>query len=244
MRFASLTVCVLLSSLSLVSCQSSLKGYTPAYLIADTPLDAPGVGASRKIERDKRSKEGLYKVGDVRPVVGGKAMLFMSNPDYDKHIKPAGQLVDATSATVIFCEGLYYFVETNEMDRGYIRESDLAVVAPTLTDEALVGSEGLISVPTDYTIGDYTTLPGGDSEGLFPGGALLLDGTNVDSSTATTESGRVVNIKTRDTGKAEDFEKVREKLEQSAQSKPTAPTPPPVDYSDIPDLPEPSGSFD
>ncbi len=226
----------------LVSCKSSFQDFTPAYLLPDSPSDAPGVGASRKMERDKRQKQGLYKVGDVLPVTGGKAMLFMSNPDYDTHIKPDGKLITAKTAKVIFCEGLYYFIETDKKDRGYIRESDLTSNIPALPD-AQLDLQGIISAPTELSVGDYSTLPGGDSSELFPEGGFLMNGASP-QATATTETGRVVNIKTRDTGKSDDFEKVLQSLGQTnTNPAPTAtPTPSAGDDSDIPDLPEPSGS--
>ncbi len=241
MKFASLMFFAFLGSLCLVSCKSSFKGYTPAYLIPDTALDAPGVGASRKMERDKRRKDGLYEVGEVRPVRGGKAMLFMSNPDYDQHIKPVGELIEATTAKVIFCEGLYYFVETDNKDRGYMRESDLAAKAAETPSEQVMSTEGIISVPTDYSISDFSTLPGADSGGLFPEGGALINGG--DSSTATTESGRVVNIKSRDTGKSEDFERMRDKIGQGADKQPESSPSPSDNQSSIPDLPMPTSKL-
>ncbi len=238
MKFASLTICALVGSLCLLSCSSPYKGFTPAYLIPDQATDAPGVGATRKMERDKRRKDGLYEVGEVRPVRGGKAMLFLSNPDYDQHIKPSGKLVDANSAKVIFCEGLYYFVETDNKDRGYMRESDLAAKVSETPSESTMSTEGIISVPTDYSISDYSTLPSGDSGGLFPEGSALIMGGG--PTTATTESGRVVNIKSRDTGKSEDFQKMREQIGQGADAPSNQGGGAAIDDPFIPDLPEPT----
>ncbi len=258
MKFTALIVVSLMSGLILSSCKSSLKNFTPAHLIAPHPNDAPGIEISRKAERDKREKEGRYKIGEELPVAGGKAMLFMSNPDYDTKTKPVGKLVEATSAKVIFCEGLYYFVETNNQDRGYIRETDLspatlgdALPEPSSSNIGGGAPAGFSSSAPSIYPGDIAPLPvEAGPPSLFPGAGGLLLGGEDQGATATTQSGRVVNIKTRDTGRNKDFEKMKaslEKHENEAKAGPKViPTPeplPPLPAAStdvIPDLPEPS----
>ncbi len=258
MKFTALILLPLMSGVLLTSCKSSLKNFTPAHLIAPHPNDAPGIEISRKAERDKREKEGRYKIGEELPVAGGKAMLFMSNPDYDVRTKPVGKLVEATSAKVIFCEGLYYFVETNNQDRGYIRETDLspaqlsdALPEPSSSHFSRSSSPAGSSASPSVYPGDIEPLPAETGPpSLFPGAGGLLLGGDEQGPTATTQSGRVVNIRTRDTGRGKDFEEVKASLERHEQESKAAPKgiptpealPPlsPASADVIPDLPEPS----
>ncbi len=256
MKITALFVCALVSGLVLSSCKSSLKNFTPPHLVADHPNDAPGVAINRKQERDKREKTGRFKIGEELPVAGGKAMLFMSNPDYDVNKNPVGKMVEATSAKVIFCEGLYYFVETNNEDRGYIRETDLssANADSSLPTPAAGGgssaptsypSGGGIGAPSAYPAGDLPPLPAAGAGDIFPGDPLFGGDPG---STATTSSGRAVNIKTRETGRSKDFEKMKASLEKrsgAASATPSTPKPAmpkPASSDGIPDLPEPSAS--
>jgi hypothetical protein len=128
----------LLSSCSVVERLSSPGVYTPIYLEEPSPLDPPGMEAVRAEARAKYVKEGLYKDGEQLEVQQGKAYLFNRNPDYYEGAK--GRMVEAAHATVISCEGLYYFVEVEDGSKGFLRETDF-VNPVKLVSTQLEGAE-------------------------------------------------------------------------------------------------------
>ena len=118
---------ILATSLLLTSCnwvQTVFEStdYTPEYLKEDSPLDPPGTADARAAMRKARVKEGLFATGSEVQIRDGKAYLFNLNPDYSE--STGGRMVNAQTAKIVSCEGTYYFVETNEGKRGYMRESD------------------------------------------------------------------------------------------------------------------------
>ena len=113
----------MLSLALLSSCGLATPGeYMPLYLQEPSPLDPPGMEALRAEARAKYVKEGLYAPGEELEVQQGKAYLFNRNPDY--YEGATGDMVRTATARIISCEGLYYFVETEEGTKGFLRETD------------------------------------------------------------------------------------------------------------------------
>ncbi len=109
--------------LVLPSCESlSSAEYTPEYLKESSPLDPPGTETVRNAMRQQRVKEGKYEPGTTLSVQQGRVFLLNRNPEYDP--EAGGRLVEAESAQLLSCEGIYYFVEMSDGKRGYLRESD------------------------------------------------------------------------------------------------------------------------
>ena len=115
---------VCMFSLALLSsCGLATPGeYMPLYLQEPSPLDPPGMEALRAEARAKYVKEGLYAPGEELEVQQGKAYLFNRNPDYYEGAD--GKMVSTAKARIISCEGLYYFVETDDGTKGFLRETD------------------------------------------------------------------------------------------------------------------------
>lgn len=135
----------LLSLVLLSSCGLTTPGeYTPLYLQEPSPLDPPGMEALRAEARAKYVKEGLYAPGDELEVQQGKAYLFNRNPDY--YEGASGDMVTTAKARIISCEGLYYFVETEEGTRGFLRETDFVspvkLVSTVETEQPLMAEQG------------------------------------------------------------------------------------------------------
>ena len=117
------TAVCLLSLALLSSCGLATPGeYVPLYLQEPSPLDPPGMDALRAEARAKYVKEGLYAPGEELDVQQGKAYLFNRNPDY--YEGATGDMVSTATARIISCEGLYYFVETEDGTKGFLRETD------------------------------------------------------------------------------------------------------------------------
>ncbi len=221
-----------LSSMLIPACKNSLMNNTPMHLQVDRSDDPPGLASQRKEMRDKREKSGTYTKDEQVYISNGKAMFFRHNPDY--YTNPEAQMVESQTAKVIFCEGLYYFVEAATGERGYIRESDFAPKEYGLPDSSL-GIMGELGVPTAPLDGvEYN--PTMDNSGLFPGGGELLPGGE--------QPAPPKQLQERNTGRSQDFEKAKDSIKDNKPapaitppSRPTAPAQPAA-----PSLPEPSGS--
>lgn len=206
--------------LLLPACRTSSVGYMPEYLKEDSPLDPPGTAAARAALRVKYLKEGAFAKDDTPEVNQGKTFFFDRNPDRDENAK--GTMVETDRVKVIACEGLYYFVQSDDGQRGYVRESDL--------------------VPPVQLVSTLDTPLGEGIDGIFPelppdeGGAVALE----DNQTLmTNQNGRTVVVKSKQTEKSGEFEKFKRNIinqgDSAAPSAPAAPVP-----DEIPDLPEPT----
>ena len=139
------TAVCMLSLALLSSCGLATPGeYMPLYLQEPSPLDPPGMEALRAEARAKYVKEGLYAPGEELEVQQGKAYLFNRNPDY--YEGASGDMVTTAKARIISCEGLYYFVETEEGTRGFLRETDFVspvkLVSTVETEQPLMAEQG------------------------------------------------------------------------------------------------------
>lgn len=223
---------LLATSLLLTSCSLFEKGeYTPEYLKEDSPLDPPGAAAARAEARRKLVKEGMFVDGAKIDVRDGKAFLFNRNPDHSED--PGGRMVKTEKAKIIACEGTYYFVETDDGKRGFLRESDFVDPVSMLT-----------------TTGDF--LP--DGQGILPGmepgatGSLLPDAElqiGENQTLTTNKSGRTVVVVGTTTDKSAAFEEAKRQVE-SGESLPNATEPAaghtPVEDIPFEPLPEPAAS--
>ena len=176
------------------------QDYTPEYLREDSPLDPPGTAEARAELRAKLVKEGAFAPGEQLDVQQGKVFLFYRNPDHSHDT--SGRMVDAATARIISCEGLYYFVETDGGKKGYLRESDL--VSPVKT---------LISTETElFPGGEMPMLPEqwGNDAAAAPDGAQKI---------MTTSSGRTVVVVKKKSDKSAEFEARKKQFEEAAGQK-------------------------
>lgn len=232
-------------ALLLSSCSLFEKGeYTPLYLTEPSPLDPPGTDEARAAMRAERVKEGTFKAGDTPEVQQGRAYLLYRNPDYDN--QTSGRMVETTKVKVISCEGTYYFVETDDGKRGFLRESDM-VNPETIT---LIGTTDLVPMPVGEGL-----LPGED--GILPFEQAPLSPNAEGGQVRTDNRGRNVVIVGRRSN-SQEFEARRRALESGVSmdgtetatpvATPAATTPSPAAPSpvteddDWEELPEPSGS--
>ncbi len=202
--------------LVLPSCDSlSSAEYTPEYMKETSPLDPPGTEAARKAMRMERVKEGKFATGSSVAVQQGRVFLLSRNPEYSP--EPEGRLVDAVSAKILSCEGLYYFVELEDGKRGYLRESDFEPPVEL--------------IPTDPMMAGGMFLPeGGEVEGAAP---MALD----ENQTLTTNAdGRAVVLVGKKTERTAEFEQRKQAVETG-----TAVPAPSYDLGAPPPLPEPAG---
>ena len=231
--------CLFVCLFTLPGCNSTGKIVaTPPYLQADLPSDPPGLRAARAAERAKRVKDGNYKPGEQLEVHGGKVYVFRRNPDIDKETD--GGMVSAEKATIVVCEGMYYFVELDDGSKGYVRETDL-VNPQRLMQKGLLPELGPDGMP----------LPGGGM--LFPeessvqGQPIELD---QNQKLMTNTTGRTVVVVNKTTEKTDAFE-ARKKAMMGEGDQPAkdaalpepkpereAPAAPLPSVDDIPDLPE------
>ncbi len=213
----SLLSLAMLTSCGIVERLSSPGVYTPVYLEEPSPLDPPGMDAVRAEARAKYVKEGAYKDGETLEVQQGKAYLFNRNPDYYEGAK--GRMVEAASATIISCEGLYYFVELEDGSKGFLRETDFVnpvkLVATNAGDGPLPITAGL---PLVDDWGDEAPLNG-------------------DQRIMTNTTGRAVLVVSKKSKKTDEFNARRRELQ----------TAPAADDNSLPvpteELPEPVGTF-
>lgn len=220
------SILMIASALLLTSCGLFESGeYTPLYLTEPSPLDPPGMEDARAKMRAERVKEGMFEVGATPEVQQGRAYLLDRNPDFAAE-NPSGRMVTTATVRVLSCEGTYYFVESEDGKRGYLRESDM--VNPV----SLVATSELLPLPGEGL------LP--DGEGVLPiDDAVPTDGTV--PQVRTTETGRtVVIVGTNSGSKSDEFERRKRALE-NGQS-PDGESAAPVGEVEYEDLPEPSGS--
>ncbi len=214
----SLLSIAMLSSCSIVERLSTPGEYTPIYLQEPSPLDPPGMEAIRAEARAKYVKEGMYKDGEQLEVQQGKAYLFNRNPDYYEGAK--GRMVEAAHATIISCEGLYYFVELEDGSKGFLRETDF-INPVKLVPTAPIAGEGLLPGTGHLPlVDDWSDLPS----------------TSGDQQFMTNAAGRTVLVVSKKSDKMDEFNARRRELQQSA----------PEDDGGLPtptaELPEPAGS--
>lgn len=183
----------LLNSCSLFNPEE--QDYTPEYLRKDSPLDPPGTAEARAALRAKLVKEGTYAPGEQLDIQQGKVFLFYRNPDHSHDT--SGRMVEAASARIVSCEGLYYFVETDNGKKGYLRESDL--VSPIKTLIATDNNGQL------FPEGSMPALPEnwGEESGAATDGAQRL---------MTNSSGRTVVVKKKNAC-SEEFEERKKQFD-------------------------------
>lgn len=219
----------LLGACMLVSCHLfNKKGdNTPEYMRESSALDGPGAEAARAALRDKLVKDGSFAVGDTLDVQQGKVYLFNRNPDNDTTAR--GQMVESATAKIISCEGLYYYVELEDGDKGYLRESDLVnPVKLVSTNDSLMPDGGV------------TPGPDGWGDGVQQPDVVELDS---NQKLMTNDAGRTVVVVNKKSDRTDEFE-ARKKAMENGQAAPI-PEPSsaelPTPAADVP-LPEPAGS--
>lgn len=199
-------VATVLTSCSWLKRMAEPGEYSPAYLQEESALDPPGAAAAREAARRKLVKDGMFVPGAEIEVKEGKAFLFTRNPDHVP--ETGGRMIKTAKAKILSCEGTYYFVEAEEGQRGFLRESDFVDPVSTLT-----------------TTGNF--LP--DGQGILPeggatdGGSVLQDGTLDigDNKTLTTnENGRTVVVVGKKTDKSTEFEEAKRRIEAASEDAP------------------------
>ena len=176
------------------------REYDPEYLKEDSPLDPPGVKQAREAARAKLVKEGKFAAGTVVEVQEGRAALFDHNPERDPDAN--SKMVTMKNATIIACEGLYYFVKAEGGQKGFLRESDFVQPESRLVDTGLLMPGGVVTpgMPGGvYTEGEL--LPG-DPEAAPVEEVRLAPNETLD----TTSSNRTVVVREKKTDKGKDFE--------------------------------------
>ena len=206
---------ILLSSCGVLESLTTPGEYMPIYLQEPSPMDPPGMEAVRAEARAKYVKEGLYADDETLEVQQGKAYLFNRNPDYYEGAQ--GRMVDTSSAKIISCEGLYYFVEIDDGRKGFLRETDF--VNPVKLVSTTDG--GILPTGELPAIGEWH--PGEERDGA--------------QTIMTTNTGRAVLVVRKKSQKTDEFEARRRELQQApAAVEGDLPTP-------TADLPEPAGTF-
>lgn len=218
--------------LLLSSCDLFERGeYVPEYLRPDSPLDPPGTSEARKAMREKILKEGKYQADTEAPVKEGKVFLLERNPDRDE--SPSGKLVKAEKVRVIACEGTYYFVETPDKERGFVRESDLE------DPVSLLSTGGMFMLPPEAGAAGVDLL-GLPNEPLpLPGEG---DAASPDQKVMLNNSGRTVVVVGKKTQQGEEFERRREQMLKAREEAARQSAQGGAADEDVP-LPEPAGNF-
>ena len=210
----------LLCSCGVIDALTSPGEYMPIYLQEPSPLDPPGMEAVRAEARAKYVKEGMYADGETLDVQQGKAYLFNRNPDYYEGAK--GRMVEAASATIISCEGLYYFVELEGGGKGFLRETDFVNPVKLVATSPMAGEGLLPSTAGLPLVDDWSDLPP----------------MNGDQKLMTNDTGRTVLVVSKKSSKTDEFNARRRELQQApaaAGDDGGLPTP-------TAELPEPAGS--
>ncbi len=184
----------------LSSCSMFDKGeYTPLYLQEPSPLDPPGTEEARAKMRAERVKEGVFAVGATPEVQQGRAYLLDRNPDYSAN--PSGRMVTTATVTVISCEGTYYFVEAENGERGFLRETDM------------------VNPVTLVATADLMPLPGGEgvagADGLLPFEQAPLSDTTAPQLRINDE-GRTVVVVGKKSEKSREFEERKREISEAA----------------------------
>lgn len=223
---AALLITPALAMTALCSCDAVKRlttpgEYHPEYLNEASALDAPGMAAARAAQRNERVQDGTYAPGDVLDVQESKVYLFNRNPDKDT--AATGKMVSTQKAKIIVCEGLYYFVETDDGSKGFLRESDL------------VNPVRLVSTQDNLLFNGEAPGP----EGWDDGTAMQPETVQLDAQQTlmTNESGRTVVVVSKKSDKTTDFE-ARKKAMLEGQNSP-APLPEPASE----ELPEPAPGY-
>lgn len=216
----SLLSITMLCSCSIVERFSTPGEYTPVYLQEPSPLDPPGMEAVRAEARAKYVKEGIYKDGEKLEVQQGKAYLFNRNPDYYEGAK--GRMIEASHATIISCEGLYYFVELEGGSKGFLRETDFVNPVKLIATSPIAAGDGLLPGTGHLPlVDDWSDLPP----------------MNGDQKLMTNTTGRTVLVVSKKSGKTDEFNARRRELQQAPAAEDDGGLPTPTA-----DLPEPAGS--
>lgn len=214
----------LLCSCDLVKQITKPGEYHPEYMNESSALDGPGAEAARAAQRNELVQEGTFAPGDTLDVHESKVYLFSRNPD--KNEDATGKMVSTDKAKIISCEGLYYFVETDDGTKGFLRESDL------------VNPVKLVST-TDFLLPNGET-PG--PEGWAEGAVEQPDEVQLDSNQTlmTNANGRTVVVVGKKSEKSNDFEARKKALLEGKEApKSDIPAPAPA-YED---LPEPTAGY-
>lgn len=224
-----LACCLLTPSCSWFKSHILKRGeYSPAYLQEDSPLDPPGTAAARAEARAKLLKDGAFAVGSTPEVQKGKAFLFLRNPDHASD--PGGRMVETAKAKILACEGLYYFVETDDGQRGFLRESDLVDPVRLASTTELIGND---------------LLPGfAEGAGVFPEQEAAPIELESNQTLMTDQDGRTVVVARKKSEKSQEFEARKRAIEAGKPlDAAAAPAPPsaPAEAENEP-LPEPAGS--
>lgn len=213
-----------LSSCNLVEKLTTPGEYHPEYMNEGSALDAPGMAAARDAQRAERVQEGAYAPGDVLEVQESKVYLFRRNPDKDE--AATGRMVSTEKAKIIACEGLYYFVETDDGTKGFLRESDL------------VNPVKLVSTLDNYLLPNGETPgPEGWAEGTAQPDVVQLDS---NQTLMTNETGRTVVVVSKKTDKSEAFEAQKKAIMEGKNTE-TPPTALPAPAAEA--LPEPAPGY-
>lgn len=215
-----------LCSCNVVKSLTTPGEYHPEYMNEGSALDAPGMAAAREAQRQERVQEGTYGPGDELEVQESKVYLFNRNPDKDENA--TGKMVNTEKAKIIACEGLYYFVETDDGAKGFLRESDL------------VNPVKLVSTMDGFLPNGETPGPEGWAEGAVEQPEVMQLDAN--QTLMTNESGRTVVVVGKKSEKTNDFE-ARKKALMEGKSMPAssaaAPLPEPASEA----LPEPAPGY-
>lgn len=216
-----------LSVMALTSCSLFEPGeYAPIYLQEPSPLDPPGMEAIRAEARAKYVKEGMYADGQELEVQHGKAYLFNRNPDYYEGAK--GRMIEAATAKIISCEGLYYFVELDEGSKGFLRETDF--VNPVKLVSTMKNDDLLSGIPL---------LPDESWNNTPPA--------HGDQTIMMNETGRPVLVVSKKSPKSDEFEARRRELQDSPSENTESLPAPSAEDGGLPtptaELPEPAGTF-
>lgn len=207
-------------ALGLASCNSSDRSsYVPEYLKPDSPLDPPGTAAARAAMRAKILKEGKYAADTEAPARDGKVFLLEHNPERSE--EAGGRLVQTPSVKIMACEGTYYFVETKDGERGYVRESDLENPVTLVSNSPLGLLNGTVALPQD---------------GSVP--VQLDESHHLETST----TGRSVILTNKQSDRGAEFERRRREMLQGQDGGEALPEPAgSAGQDDFEPLPEPAG---
>lgn len=224
----SLFVALLAGAVALSSCSTLKKitkrgEYHPEYLNQGSALDGPGVAAAREAQRKALEQEGSFAPGDTPEVQQGKVYLFDRNPDKDS--SAAGKMVTTEKATIISCQGLYYFVQVDDGSKGFLRDTDLVK-------------------PVQLVSTNPELLPNGETPGPDPDAdANPLQEVPLDANQTlmTNSAGRTVMVVNKQSEGNSEFEARRKALQEgkempAAADKPAAPATTAADAA----LPEPA----
>lgn len=220
------TIYLVFGIMLLSSCSIFEKGeYTPLYLQESSPLDPPGTDEARARMRAERVKEGVFAVGATPEVQQGRAYLLDRNPDFAE--TPSGRMVTTNTVKVISCEGTYYFVETENGERGFLRETDM------------VNPITLVATTDMVPLAEGEGTPGVD--GLLPYEQAPMSDTTAPQLRINDE-GKTVVVVGKKTEKSKEFEELKRQITEAAPEQEPAPAAPAEAEDFDAALPDPTGS--